>query len=97
LLCNSQRFDYYPAKFGDRSQQSILISKAYCEPEFCGDSSESDPESDPLDSAITAQPILRRFGYETRVRPSLALYNTYANIDTRVSALQHLQGGRYNY
>ncbi len=28
-----------------------------------------------------AQPILRRFGYETTVRPSLALYNTREDVD----------------
>ena len=44
-----------------------------------------------------AQPILRRFGYESTVRPSLALYNTYADVDTLVAALHRLQGGRYNY
>lgn len=44
-----------------------------------------------------AQPILRRFGYESTVRPSLALYNTYADVDTLVTALHRLQGGRYNY
>jgi cysteine desulfurase/selenocysteine lyase len=44
-----------------------------------------------------AQPITRRFGYETTVRPSLALYNTYADIDTRVAALHRLQSSRYNY
>ena len=37
-----------------------------------------------------AQPILRRFGLETTVRPSLAFYNTYAEIDVMVSAIQHL-------
>lgn len=44
-----------------------------------------------------AQPILRRFGYESTVRPSLALYNTHADVDTLVAALHRLQGGRYNY
>ena len=31
-----------------------------------------------------AQPILRRFGLETTVRPSLAFYNTYDEIDLLV-------------
>jgi cysteine desulfurase/selenocysteine lyase len=44
-----------------------------------------------------AQPILRRFGLETTVRPSLALYNTYADVDTLVAALRRLQSSRYNY
>jgi cysteine desulfurase/selenocysteine lyase len=34
-----------------------------------------------------AQPILRRFGVETTVRPSLAFYNTCADIDRLISAL----------
>ena len=37
-----------------------------------------------------AQPILRRFGLETTVRPSLAFYNTYAEIDFLVNALLRL-------
>jgi cysteine desulfurase / selenocysteine lyase len=38
-----------------------------------------------------AQPTLRRFGQETTVRPSLALYNNYADIDAMVDALIRLQ------
>jgi len=34
-----------------------------------------------------AQPILRRFGVETTVRPSLAFYNTYAEVDFLVKAI----------
>jgi len=37
-----------------------------------------------------AQPILRRFGLESTVRPSLALYNTCADIDALVATLQRL-------
>ncbi len=37
-----------------------------------------------------AQPILRRFGLETTVRPSLAFYNTYAEVDVLVNALLRL-------
>jgi cysteine desulfurase/selenocysteine lyase len=37
-----------------------------------------------------AQPILRRFGVETTVRPSLAFYNTYVEIDVLVNALLRL-------
>lgn len=37
-----------------------------------------------------AQPILRRFGVETTVRPSLAFYNTYAEIDVLTNALLRL-------
>jgi cysteine desulfurase/selenocysteine lyase len=38
-----------------------------------------------------AQPALRRFGYETTVRPSLALYNNTDDIDKLVSTLLTLQ------
>ncbi len=38
-----------------------------------------------------AQPILRRFGLESTVRPSLAFYNTCADIDTFVYALHRLK------
>jgi cysteine desulfurase/selenocysteine lyase len=41
-----------------------------------------------------AQPILRRFGLESTVRASLALYNTCADLDALVSALQRLQVAR---
>jgi cysteine desulfurase/selenocysteine lyase len=41
-----------------------------------------------------AQPILRRFGVESSVRPSLALYNTCADIDALVSALLQIKSGR---
>jgi cysteine desulfurase/selenocysteine lyase len=37
-----------------------------------------------------AQPILRRFGVESTVRPSLAFYNTCADIDVLVAALHKL-------
>ncbi len=41
-----------------------------------------------------AQPILRRFGLESTVRPSLAFYNTYEDLDTLVAALLRIQAGR---
>jgi cysteine desulfurase/selenocysteine lyase len=41
-----------------------------------------------------AQPILRRFGLEQTVRPSLALYNTREDVDALVSALHRLQANR---
>ena len=41
-----------------------------------------------------AQPILRRFGLETTVRPSLAFYNTYAEIDVLVNALLRLSSNK---
>jgi cysteine desulfurase / selenocysteine lyase len=40
-----------------------------------------------------AQPILRRFGVESTVRPSLALYNTCEEIDALVSAIWNLKQG----
>jgi len=41
-----------------------------------------------------AQPILRRFGLEASVRPSLAFYNTCDDVDALVAALLRLQYGR---
>jgi cysteine desulfurase/selenocysteine lyase len=41
-----------------------------------------------------AQPIHRRFGIESTVRASLALYNTCADLDALVAALQRLQVAR---
>jgi cysteine desulfurase / selenocysteine lyase len=41
-----------------------------------------------------AQPILRRMGVEATVRPSLAFYNTYEDVDALVSTLLRLQAGR---
>lgn len=38
-----------------------------------------------------AQPILRRFGQETTVRPSFAFYNTCGEIDLLVAALKDIQ------
>jgi cysteine desulfurase/selenocysteine lyase len=38
-----------------------------------------------------AQPILRRFGLEATVRPSLAFYNTKAEIDALVLALEGIR------
>ena len=41
-----------------------------------------------------AQPILRRFGLESTVRPSLALYNTWEELDALVAALLRIQARR---
>ncbi len=41
-----------------------------------------------------AQPILRRFGLEATVRPSLAFYNTCEEVDLLVSVLQRLARGK---
>ncbi|MDR3407313.1 MAG: family 2A encapsulin nanocompartment cargo protein cysteine desulfurase [Methylovirgula sp.] len=41
-----------------------------------------------------AQPILRRFGLETTVRPSLAFYNTKDDVDLLVATLHRIQAGR---
>ena len=38
-----------------------------------------------------AQPVLRRFGVESTVRPSLALYNTFQDIDILASAIRDLK------
>jgi len=40
-----------------------------------------------------AQPALRRYGLESTVRPSLALYNTHEEIDHLVAAIRRLQSG----
>jgi cysteine desulfurase/selenocysteine lyase len=40
-----------------------------------------------------AQPILRRFGLEATVRPSLAFYNTCEDVDALVAALKRMQTG----
>ena len=40
-----------------------------------------------------AQPILRRFGVESTVRPSLALYNTCEDVDALVAAIWNLKQG----
>ena len=41
-----------------------------------------------------AQPILRRFGVETTVRPSLAFYNTYAEVDVLQGVLLRLASAK---
>ena len=41
-----------------------------------------------------AQPILRRFGLESTVRPSLALYNTCEEVDKLVAAIWNVKQGR---
>ena len=41
-----------------------------------------------------AQPILRRYGLEATIRPSLAFYNTRGEIDTMVAVLHRLANTR---
>jgi len=41
-----------------------------------------------------AQPILRRFGLETTVRPSLALYNTFDEVDRLVAVVRRLRAAK---
>ena len=41
-----------------------------------------------------AQPALRRFGLESTVRPSLALYNTHEDVDALVAAVRRIQSAR---
>jgi cysteine desulfurase/selenocysteine lyase len=41
-----------------------------------------------------AQPILRRFGVEATVRPSVAFYNTFDEIDVMIAALRRLSAQR---
>ncbi len=40
-----------------------------------------------------AQPALRRFGYESTVRPSLTFYNSCDDLDSLVATLKQLQLG----
>ena len=40
-----------------------------------------------------AQPILRRFGVESSVRASLALYNTHADIDALAASVRRIRAG----
>lgn len=40
-----------------------------------------------------AQPSLRRFGLEATVRPSLSIYNTFAEIDRLAAAIRQIQRG----
>ena len=40
-----------------------------------------------------AQPILRRMGVETTVRPSLAMYNTVDDVNRLVDAIHHVKSG----
>ncbi|PRY96846.1 cysteine desulfurase/selenocysteine lyase [Jezberella montanilacus] len=42
-----------------------------------------------------AQPILRRFGVESTVRPSLAFYNTCEEVDRMISVVRQLSAGRH--
>lgn len=41
-----------------------------------------------------AQPILRRFGVESTVRPSLALYNTFTELDQLAAAVWRIRSGK---
>ncbi|TBW35503.1 cysteine desulfurase [Siculibacillus lacustris] len=40
-----------------------------------------------------AQPILRRFGLESSVRPSFAVYNTHDDIDALIGAVRRIRAG----
>jgi cysteine desulfurase/selenocysteine lyase len=42
-----------------------------------------------------AQPILRRFGLESTVRPSLAFYNTHDEVDHLVSTVRKIQANHF--
>lgn len=41
-----------------------------------------------------AQPILRRFGLESTVQPSLAFYNNHADVDALVATVRRIKSGR---
>ena len=44
-----------------------------------------------------AQPILRRYGLEATVRPSLAVYNNCADINALVAAVRRIQNGKNSF
>lgn len=44
-----------------------------------------------------AQPILRRFGLETTVRPSLAFYNTCEEVDRMIAVVKRLSNSRVGH
>ncbi|GGC74306.1 family 2A encapsulin nanocompartment cargo protein cysteine desulfurase [Undibacterium terreum] len=44
-----------------------------------------------------AQPILRRFGQESTVRPSLAFYNNCADVDALVTTVSRLKSGKREF
>jgi cysteine desulfurase/selenocysteine lyase len=44
-----------------------------------------------------AQPILRRFGQETTVRPSIAFYNTHEEIDRLADVVRSVQSGKTSF
>ena len=44
-----------------------------------------------------AQPILRRFGLETTVRPSLAFYNTCEEVDRMIAVVRRLSSNRAKF
>lgn len=44
-----------------------------------------------------AQPILRRFGLESTVRPSLAFYNTHHEVDRLVDVIRKISGSQQNF
>jgi cysteine desulfurase/selenocysteine lyase len=44
-----------------------------------------------------AQPILRRFGVESSVRPSLAFYNTCAEVDRLAAVVERIASGGFRY
>jgi cysteine desulfurase/selenocysteine lyase len=41
-----------------------------------------------------AQPILRRFGVESSVRASLALYNTHADVEALATSVRRIRSGK---
>ncbi|WP_306770860.1 hypothetical protein [Paraburkholderia sp. UYCP14C] len=43
---------------------------------------------------MLSQPILRRYGLEATVRPSLAFYNTCDEVDSMIAVLRRLASRR---
>ncbi len=73
-----------------------------CVPSFVLDGCRTEDVGTALDRAgiavraghHCAQPILRRFGLESTVRPSLAFYNTHEDVDALVATLLRIQSSR---
>ncbi len=77
--------------FGTAAEKASVLSftLAGCEPEDAGAALNREGIAVRAGHHC-AQPILRRFGVEKTVRASLALYNTYADIDALISVLTRL-------
>jgi hypothetical protein len=87
-------FAYHDAALS-RSQHGAKLTKCLGEKYEKNDETMYETLLGNQEQAIQhAQPILRRFGLESTVRPSLAFYNTFEEIDTLAAVLWKLKSGR---